>query len=102
MEYTTNEQGNLVLTFESNINVDDGFTNHSQGTKKSEMELFTNKNGTPTFIEWVVNDGEFVEGIGLSFDGKVLEDYDGVFELPEQAAKLIRKAGFTVPKSFLE
>lgn len=30
----------------------------------------------------IENDGEFIENIGLWFDGKTLVDYDGVFELP--------------------
>lgn len=100
LEFKTNKNGNLEVSFTSNINVDNGITNEPQGDKLSEMELFTNDNGTPTMIEWVVydeeGDTEFVESIGLFFDGKDLVDYDGVFELPIEAAKLIRKAGYRV------
>lgn len=102
MKFTKSQDGNLMVTFESNINVDNGYTNASQGIKISEMELFTNDNETPTGIEWIVNDGEFVEGIGLWFDGRTLTDYDGVFELPKEAIKLIRKAGYRVPKEMYQ
>jgi len=92
---------NLTIEFESPMNVDNGYINIPQGVKKSTMELFTNENGTPTMIEWIVNDGEFIEHIGLWFDGKTLVDYDGVFELPKEAIKLIRKAGYKVPKDII-
>jgi hypothetical protein len=105
LEFKTNKLGNLEVSFESNINVDNGSYNIPQGKMLSEMELYTNENGTPTGIEWVVynqeGDAEFVEEIGLFFDGKTLIDYDGVFELPVEAAKLIRKAGYKVSNDFL-
>lgn len=104
MEFITNQNGNLQLNFSSPINVDNGITNEPQGVMQSEMELFKDDNGTPNAIEWTVYDKdgymEFNEGIGLWFDGKSLEDYDGVFELPKEAIKLIRKAGYTVPRHF--
>lgn len=100
LEFKTNKNGNLELSFTSNINVDNGITNTPQGEKLSEMELFLDDDGVPSMIEWVVydeeGDTEFVECIGLSFEGKDLVDYDGVFELPIEAAKLIRKAGYRV------
>lgn len=34
--------------------------------------------------------------IGLWFDGKVLVDYDGVFELPLELVQWLRELGFTV------
>lgn len=103
LEFKTNDNGNLELSFTSNINIDNGYTNEPQGDKLSEMELFTDADGTPNTIEWVVydknGDVEFVEHIGLWFEGKDLTDYDGVFELPVEAAKLIRKAGYRVSTS---
>lgn len=102
MKYSTNKNGNLELTFTSPINVDNGFTNVLQGEAESSMELYTSGNGTPVMIEWDVPELEMTEHIGLFFDGRTLEDYDGVFELPIQAIKLIRKAGWTVPKFFEE
>ena len=46
------------------------------------------------------HEDELVEGadIGLWFDGKSLEDYDGVFELPKEAIKLIDKLIINNPK----
>lgn len=106
LTFKTNKNGNLELSFTSNINVDNGITNTPQGEKLSEMELYTGDDGVPTGIEWVVydeeGDTEFVEFIGLNFDGKTLVDYDGVFELPLEAAKLIRKYGYRVPKDMVE
>lgn len=106
LEFKTNKNGNLEVSFTSNINIDNGQRYIPQGNKVSEMELFTNDNGTPTMIEWVVYDEEgnteFVEHIGLWFDGKTLTDYDGVFEIPVEALKLIRKAGYKAPKEDFE
>ena len=99
MDYTTNN-GNLFLTFNSPINVDNGHVNIPQGEHESTMELFTNENGTPTMIEWDVDALGQLEHIGLFFDGRTLIDYDGVFELPKQAIKLIRKSGYRVPRDF--
>ena len=104
MDYVTNDKGNLQVKFTSNINIDNGLTNISQGDMRSEMELFQDGDKAPRMIEWCVynknNDYEFVEHIGLWFDGKTLVDYDGVFELPKEAIKLIRKSGYSVPKHF--
>lgn len=100
MKFETNKHGNLELTFESHINIDNGYTNVSQGVLTSSMELFTDDKGTPTGIEWDVPELEQTEDIGLWFEGKTLTDYDGVFELPIEAIKLIRKAGYTVPRDF--
>jgi|TARA_R110000822_G_scaffold6851_6_gene28633 hypothetical protein len=106
MEFITNKNGNLELKFSSPINVDNGTTNIPQGERESEMELFLDDDGVPSMIEWVVydeeGDTEFVEGIGLWFEGKSLTDYDGVFELPMEAIKLIRKFGYSVPRYFEE
>jgi hypothetical protein len=48
------------------------------------------------FIEWDIPTLEEVENIGIwCEDGtKVLRDYDGVFELPEQAIELLKENGF--------
>lgn len=104
MQYTTTKNGNLMLTLTSPINLE-----HSQSAKcerladsaVSTMELMFN-NGVPACIEWDVEALGITESIGLWFEGKTLVDYDGVFELPKAAIKLIRKAGYTVPKDFEE
>lgn len=94
----------LVAKFTSNINVDDGYRNHSQGELYSEMFLYKDSDGLPINIDWEVydKDGElrFGETIGLWFDKKTLTDYDGVFELPAEAIRLIRKSGYRVPRDF--
>ncbi len=100
MKFITNNRGNLTLTFTSNINVDNGCTNLSQGTHESTMELFKDNNGVLMGIEW--DNPIDIVFIGLWFDNdKRLKDYDGVFELPKQAIKLIRKAGYIVPNEFI-
>jgi hypothetical protein len=103
MKFESNEQGNLVLTFDSPINLERSASpvlERVSDKAQSTMELFANDNGTPTGIEWIVQELDLYEFIGLWFDGKTLTDYDGVFELPKQAIKLIRKAGYKVPKDF--
>jgi len=106
MEFKFNVRNNWELTFNSNINIDNGINNDPQGEKESNMELFQDEGKAPSGIEWVVYDAEgdteFVENIGLNFDGKSLVDYDGVFELPIEAIKLIRKSGYSVPNHFTE
>jgi hypothetical protein len=71
-----------------------------------EMELFFDEAGKPAEIEWreanATNVSGMVEHIGLVFEGRNLVDYDGIpFYLPAEAAKLIRKAGYTVSADFL-
>ena len=106
LEYSKDKQGQLVLTFRSNINIDNGHTNEPQGERESEMTLFCNDNGSPEGIDWVVYDEEgaleFNEYIGLEFDGKTLVGYDGVFEIPVEALKLIRKYGYRAPAEDFE
>lgn len=98
--FFTNTNGNLEYNFISPISIDNGFINSFIGEFNCSMELFTDDNKTPHSIEWIVNDGQEVQNIGLYFEGKSLIDYDGVFELPIQAVELINKAGFLVDDSF--
>lgn len=103
MVYSTSKKGNLVLTFNSPIGLERSATPDietlSEGTE-STMELWADNQGAPMSIEWNVPELDFYAEIGLEFDGQELVDYDGVFELPKEAIKLIRKAGYTVPKHF--
>ncbi len=74
------------------------------GEKDCTMEFFTHsgsieKDGNGT-IEWIVNEGEEIEHIGIWWENKTLTDYDGVFELNEFAIKFLRKMGITVPKHY--
>lgn len=98
MKHFKNKDGNFEITFISNINIDNGFTNQSIGDKQSSMELFTNDEGEPTFIEWVVNDDDFIESIGIEYDEyeKEVTGYDGVFDLPKEAIQLLELSGFKV------
>lgn len=42
--------------------------------------------------------GEHHAEIGLSFEGKELSDYDGVFYLPREVGKMLTDAGYIVPE----
>lgn len=98
LTYSKSNMDNLLLTFKSNINIDNGVTNISQGEFESTMELHLDILGFPELIEW---DNEVeVTHIGLIYNDGKLIDYDGVFELPKEAILLIRKAGFVVPNEF--
>ena len=91
----------IKIEFTSPISIDNGYKNNPvHEAAKSTMEFFPYEDGAGGEIEWIVNDGEFVEHIGCITEGKVLIDYDGVFELPPQAVKLLRQAGFRVPREF--
>lgn len=102
MDIQLNKNGNWEAKFNSMISIERSSSANLEpvGELDSTMELWMEEGKAPTGIEWVVDDGEFVEDIGLWFDNKILVDYDGVFSLPNEAIKLIRKAGFIVPKDF--
>lgn len=96
MEITTNRQGNKVATFNSDISIDNGYTNNYQGKFESTMELFLDDDNKPCGIEWDVEKLQTTEVIGIEYwDGKV-QGYDGVFELPKQAIDLLEAVGFKV------
>lgn len=86
------------LEFMSPINMENSFTQWNVSKKtKSVMELYFNKDNSG-FIEWEIPKLDMVEHIGLIFeiapDGKrILTDYDGVFDLPDQAMDLLEKHG---------
>ncbi len=42
--------------------------------------------------------GEHYAEIGLSFEGKALSDYDGVFSLPRAIGEMLTDAGYSVPE----
>ena len=42
--------------------------------------------------------GEHYAEIGLSFEGKELSDYDGVFFLPREVGEMLTEAGYSVPE----
>lgn len=103
MTYTITKKGNLMLTFSSVLGLETSMSPMVErlGESISTMELFTDDENIPSMIEWDVEELERTEHIGLWFEGKELVDYDGVFELPTEAVKLIRKSGYKVPSDML-
>lgn len=98
MKFYINKHNNHCVSFKSNINIDNGVKQISQGEQQSEMELFMD-NGIPVGIEW--DNPIDVTYIGLLFDDKKnLIDYDGVFELPSEAISLIEHVGYKVSDNF--
>lgn len=87
---STSKDGNPVIRFKSNINLENSFSSRSVGRRQSEMEL--HRNG----IEWIV-DGvdELGAEIGLEFGGeKKITGYDGVFEIPEEVCDWLEFLGY--------
>ena len=73
---------------------------------KYNVEVFTRKGKDDddyTGVEVTTSKtGKWIAEIGCWFINGVLEDYDGVFYLPSYVIKALRKAGWTVPKTFME
>lgn len=86
------------ITFTSPINIDNSYTNVYQGHHESTMELFPADEDGNCCIEWEVDAIGANEGIGIfcSDGGKVVTDYDGVFEVPYQAIRLLERNGYDV------
>lgn len=71
------------------------------GTHKCSMDLYLSKEDGRGMIEWVIGvDDEYpeVEHIGLWWDAdtKTLTDFDGVMQLPHQAAEMLSEYGVSV------
>ena len=67
----------------------------TDATKGVEIILHTRPGETaPCFAELV--SGDHYAEIGLTFEGRELIDYDGVFDLPREVAEMLRDLGFTV------
>lgn len=92
VEITTSKEGNPLIRFKSNINIDNGYRNNSVGDRQSEMELY--RNG----IEWIVEgDDELGAEIGLEFKGeKNITGYDGVFEVGEEVWDWLEYLGYKI------
>ena len=54
------------------------------------------RDGIPVCAEIFGEEEEHYAEIGLEFDGKDLVDYDGVFELPDEVAEMLKEAGYKV------
>ena len=91
-----NANGNFQICFNSPISIDNGYTNEFQGNFKSTMELFVDKEGKPSMIEWDVPELETTEHIGLEISQGVITGYDGVFEIPKEAIVLLEGCGYKV------
>jgi hypothetical protein len=86
------------IRFISPIGIDNGYVNSYQGEKGSTMEY--TGDGVSGNIEWIIDEGFWIAQIGVWFEDGSLIDYDGVFELPDQAIILLRSLGFIVEKEF--
>lgn len=83
-------------SFESPINLEGSWGGYQLSPNaKSTMDLYED-DGTPIFIEWVVDLGEEeeVEHIGLELEGKNVVGYDGVMSIPDQAIQLLEEYGY--------
>lgn len=90
-----NSNDNWQVNLESlELVSENSFATTNLGSYTSTMELFTSKGGVPELIEWDIPELEETEHIGLSFDGKILTDYDGVFSFPAQAREFLESLGF--------
>ena len=94
------ETSKLIKRFTSPINEDDGTRNRFIGHAESDMELVIHADGKTGHIEWVATfiDGpskgqDIVTEIGIYVNNNRLVDYDGVFEMPEEAIQLLEENG---------
>ena len=88
-----------ILEFSSNLNLDNGVTSRSLGQFYNRMEWIPENN----YIIWNYGKESWSEDetvIGIYLENNTLVDYDGVFELPEQAMILLRTNGVVVPEDF--
>ena len=92
---TTNDDTKFY-EFEAPLNRDNGYTNEPIfASCKQTMTLLDN------CIEWEA--GSYYTCIGIIVNAhRELVDYDGVFELPEQAITLLERNGITVGEDFRE
>ena len=99
MKLSKDKYSNDVLTFTSNLNIDNGYTATSHGDHESEMTLHLDSSGYPVNIEW--DNPVMYTNIGIEYDEdtKEVTGYDGVFEIPEQALYLLKAAGFKISEN---
>jgi len=89
---------NPTKTFRSPIGKENSYGNVQLADDvESTLELFTCANGS-YMIEWDIDELEETEYIGIFVDQdtKVINDYDGVFEVPEQVIEFLEEQGFNV------
>ena len=95
------------IRFEKELVLENSYSSTNIGKHINEMELFIHphgKSGCIVWNYWPENDEDDNETvIGLWFNGnKEIEDYDGVYELPEEAVKLIRDNGYGFDENMKE
>src|SRR6266567_469426 len=66
-------------------------------SKGVEIVLHTREDEQKPCCAEVIS-GEYYAEIGLSFEGKELSDYDGVFYLPREVREMLTDAGYIVPE----
>jgi len=87
---------NTNFEFMSPIGRETLYSNKGLSTHtKSELEITIDTDGTG-FVTWYVEEFEIEDGIGLWFDGNILTDYDGVFELPIQLLDKLTELGYDI------
>ena len=101
--------GNHKITFTSPINKETTFTSTHLGRFTSTMELFVFENDEGNnfdniigegCIEWCIERLDEVEYIGVWWANGQLVEYDGVFELPNEAKYLLELFGVKVSEEF--
>ena len=90
---------NPMITFKAPLSIDNGYTNTKVADEATHtFELFEHEGKNSGMVEWIVElpDGsEEVTHIGLWWDDeRSIEDYDGVFELPEQLLTFLQSLDF--------
>ena len=69
----------------------------SEPTKGVHVLLHTRENEIDPCCAELIS-GEHHAEIGLSFNGKELADYDGVFSLPREVVEMLKDVGYIVPE----
>ncbi|MEN9677310.1 MAG: hypothetical protein RIS76_3206 [Verrucomicrobiota bacterium] len=69
----------------------------SEPSKGVEIVLHTRENENEPCCAEVIS-GEHYAEIGLSFEGKELTGYDGVFFLPRELGEMLMDGGYAVPE----
>lgn len=67
-------------------------------SKGVEIILLTRENEQEPCCAELMSEDHYAE-IGLSFEGKELSDYDGVFFLPREVGEMLTEAGYFVPEN---
>jgi hypothetical protein len=67
-------------------------------SKGVEIVLHTRENEQEPCCAELISGDHYAE-IGLSFEGKELSDYDGVFFLPREVGEMLIEAGYFVPEN---